>query len=313
MSFQEKTDYELVASSHPPSPPKMTPLLEALKAEKIAQKDKEAIIRNHAHYKDILNVSPSSSLRKEEKRKTTRAEAATVKKAKKGSSVPPKAVQIQAQSSTGPSHGAGNTVSPLVKPQSLPTRQSRKHAAKASKEVIQIPPAVVSVPTPASKDTIVPVAPLKTFSTSVAPPKALFSAPVVPEEVMSNATAPARRGRPVLGLGSRHFEAALSGVGVTGERKRREKSRDPTPTPTPSSAAAGPLQESVSQTRPNTSSPPRRLRHQKEGSSSSGVAVPPVPDANGDSMLSVPVASHGDGGRGGRRRGRGRGGPSRIG
>ena len=311
MSFQEKTDYELVASSHPPSPPKMTPLLEALKAEKIAQKDKEAIIRNHAHYKDILNVSPSSSLRKEEKRKTTRAEAATVKKAKKGSSVPPKAVQIQAQSSTGPSHGAGNTVSPLVKPQSLPTRQSRKHAAKASKEVIQIPPAVVSVPTPASKDTIVPVAPLKTFSTSVAPPKALFSAPVVPEEVMSNATAPARRGRPVLGLGSRHFEAALSGVGVTGERKRREKSRDPTPTP--SLAAAGPLQESVSQTRPNPSSPPRRLRHQKEGSSSSGVAVPPVPDANGDSMLSVPVASHGDGGRGGRRRGRGRGGPSRIG
>jgi regulator of nonsense transcripts 3 len=41
-----------VAASQPPAPPTTTPLLEALKAEKSAQKDKEAILHNHVHYKD---------------------------------------------------------------------------------------------------------------------------------------------------------------------------------------------------------------------------------------------------------------------
>ncbi|KAN0094530.1 hypothetical protein V8E55_002817 [Tylopilus felleus] len=41
-----------VAASHPPPPPTTTPLLEALKAEKSAQKDKDMILRNHVHYKD---------------------------------------------------------------------------------------------------------------------------------------------------------------------------------------------------------------------------------------------------------------------
>ncbi|CAA7266188.1 unnamed protein product [Cyclocybe aegerita] len=57
----------LIASTRPASPPKTTPLLEALKAEKSANKDKEAILRNHAHYNQIM--VPSS--RKEEKKKAS--------------------------------------------------------------------------------------------------------------------------------------------------------------------------------------------------------------------------------------------------
>ncbi|KAN0092725.1 Smg-4/UPF3 family domain containing protein [Tylopilus felleus] len=50
----------LIAASQPLPSPTTTPLLEALKAEKSAQKDKETILRNHAHYKDPA-VSGSSS------------------------------------------------------------------------------------------------------------------------------------------------------------------------------------------------------------------------------------------------------------
>ena len=42
-------------------PPTTTPLLEALKAEKSAQKDKEAILRNHAHYKDPSTLASLTS------------------------------------------------------------------------------------------------------------------------------------------------------------------------------------------------------------------------------------------------------------
>ena len=62
-----------VADIHPPTLPTTTPLLEALKAEKSAQKDKEAILRNHAHYKDIHAAAihaPSSSKREDKKKAT---------------------------------------------------------------------------------------------------------------------------------------------------------------------------------------------------------------------------------------------------
>ena len=236
----------------------MTPLLEALKAEKIARRDANAIIRNHPHYKDILTVSnpPSSSLKK-----TTRAEATTVKKMKKEPAVTPSSSkpvqQNQTKLSLNSSHAVGNTVSsPLVKPTPpVSIRSSRnRHAAKASKEAVQ----------------------QGALPTTTAAPSALLA----PEEATSNAAVLTKRGR--LGLGLRHFEAALSGVGVTtGEQKRGEKSKDAF-TPMASSTAAG-------------------------------------PDANSAGMLAAPVAPHGEGGRGGRRggggRGKGRGGqgPSRIG
>lgn len=63
----------LVASTQPAPAPTSTPLLEALKAEKSAQKDKEAIQRNHAHYKDPIVASglapPVGGSKKEDTRK----------------------------------------------------------------------------------------------------------------------------------------------------------------------------------------------------------------------------------------------------
>ena len=49
-----------------------TPLLDALKAEKSAQRDKEAIQRNHAHYKDAAHASM-----KDESKKKAAAAGAT--------------------------------------------------------------------------------------------------------------------------------------------------------------------------------------------------------------------------------------------
>ncbi|KAN0094534.1 Smg-4/UPF3 family domain containing protein [Tylopilus felleus] len=64
----ESTSLEaLIAASHPPPPPTTTPLLEALKAEKSAKKDKDMILRNHAHYKDPA-VSGSSSKKEDTKK-----------------------------------------------------------------------------------------------------------------------------------------------------------------------------------------------------------------------------------------------------
>ncbi|EJD05305.1 uncharacterized protein FOMMEDRAFT_165771 [Fomitiporia mediterranea MF3/22] len=42
----------LVAASQPPPQPKSTPLLDALRAEKQAQRDRETILKAHAHYRD---------------------------------------------------------------------------------------------------------------------------------------------------------------------------------------------------------------------------------------------------------------------
>ena len=44
--------------------PASTPLLDALKAEKSAQWDKEAFQRNHPHYKDAVQVSKREELKK---------------------------------------------------------------------------------------------------------------------------------------------------------------------------------------------------------------------------------------------------------
>jgi regulator of nonsense transcripts 3 len=54
----------LVASTERPTMPTSTPLLDALKAEKSAQRDKEAIQRNHAHYKDAAQASKKDDSKK---------------------------------------------------------------------------------------------------------------------------------------------------------------------------------------------------------------------------------------------------------
>ena len=56
-------------------------MLEALKAEKSAQKDKEAIIRNHAHYKDPATLGGS---KKDDGKKKAASAAAAKEKATDG-------------------------------------------------------------------------------------------------------------------------------------------------------------------------------------------------------------------------------------
>ncbi|KXN89741.1 Regulator of nonsense transcripts UPF3 [Leucoagaricus sp. SymC.cos] len=302
----------LIASTRPPSPPKTTPLLEALKVEKQAQKDKEAIIRNHAHYKDLLKGSSA----KEEKRKAARAAEAAVAAGKKGKKggvpLPPKPVQIQAKPSAASAPAQkGNT--PSAKPQPSPARPGRKHGAKASKEANPAPPNAAATPAAAPKDAVRAPTP----TAAPAPPKPATPAqpPAQDTTPAPAAPAPARRGRPVLGLGSRHFEAALSGVGVTGDRKRREKGKEAAP------ANLATPRENASQEKPNPPTSPKRSRHQKGNPASAATG----PDANGASVLAVPAGAqveggapppYVNGGRGGKRGGRGgrgRGGPPRVG
>ncbi|KAF8452661.1 Smg-4/UPF3 family-domain-containing protein [Boletus edulis BED1] len=225
----------LIAASQPPPHPTTTPLLEALKAEKSAQKDKEAILRNHAHYKD---VTASGSSRKEEAKK--KAAAATVqqvastkpepsspptsKKVKKAAAVAQKAGLTQAPApvqegqgaamakgvATGASAGAAtSSAKPSIpsparhRPPKEPHGRSLPHAKGETAS------AFASVPVPTSGPTSNP---------QPGPSLAL------PRPGPGQGQAP-RKNRPTVGLG-RHFEAALNGAGVgvlPGDRKRRDK------------------------------------------------------------------------------------------
>src|SRR5260221_6678833 len=70
----------LVASTERPAMPTSTPLLDALKAEKSAQRDKEAIQRNHPHYKDAAQASKKD----DSKRKAAAAASGATSEAKQG-------------------------------------------------------------------------------------------------------------------------------------------------------------------------------------------------------------------------------------
>ncbi|KAG0706582.1 Smg-4/UPF3 family-domain-containing protein [Suillus ampliporus] len=216
----------LIAASQPPAPPTTTPLLEALKAEKSAQKDKEAILRNHAHYKDT--VAAASAARKEEVKKRApvppaapqklpEAKPASLsRKAKKAA-----AAAAAAQKTAPPSQttqiippavkaaSAGNANLPAKPPPQAPATPSTSRQRRPSQSRQQQAPKPPAPPLPSK-----PAAqPNPSASAEAAPP-----AP----------PASGRRGRPVVGLG-RQFEAALNGaVGPSGG-KRREKDAQPGP------------------------------------------------------------------------------------
>lgn len=148
----------------------------------------------------------------------------------------------------------------------------------------------------------------------------------------NSAAAPPRR-RPVIGLASRHFEAALTGAGVNAtaaeRRSRREKERER------ESGTNNAIPGEAKATPPS----PKRDRGAKHGAPGAGPTVkipsilqrldaaPPAimqrdalaaADGNGstpsqDGVPSNPVAGAGRGGRRGRGRGRGMGAPIRGG
>lgn len=188
-----------VAASQPTPHPKTTPLLEALKAEKAANKDKEIIIRNHAHYKD----QPATSSKKDEpKKKPVPAQkpAETAPSGKKGAATkkltapapPPDASAL-------PSVVKNSTAAPSGKPLK-PPKAPKQQLAKAAAAGSSHPSNSAAVANQGSSDSGVPGAPA--------------NASAAPEP---------RRIRPVVGLG-RGFQAALNGAGVG--RAKREKEKD---------------------------------------------------------------------------------------
>ncbi|KAG1740497.1 Smg-4/UPF3 family-domain-containing protein [Suillus paluster] len=208
----------LIAASQPPAPPTTTPLLEALKAEKSAQKDKEAILRNHAHYKDL---ALASSVKKEEVKKKAPVPtpapqkqpevkpAPLSRKAKKAAAAAaavqktaPPAQTAQTISSAAKGVSAGNANLPAKPPPQTPATQANSRQRRPSQSRQQQAPKL-------------PVAPL--------PPKpATQPTPSAGAEVAPTASSSGRRGRPVVGMG-RHFEAALNGaVGPSGGKKREK-------------------------------------------------------------------------------------------
>ena len=280
----------LVASTQPAPQPKSTPLLEALKAEKSANKDKEAILRNHAHYSQIMPP------RKEDKKKNISTPQPQASKATEGTSA--------IDSGSGPKGTADGPITEGTKPPKAPRARAPR--------------------------------PAKNQSNNPSQNAAVDEAAAAPSE------APARRSRPVIGLASRQFEAALSGVGGRDRRTKRERGKEkespapasndngPSSEATPASSVAVPIPPRPSaiasdEVEPRSSSSPKKERTRRSGGRGGGAPpvkisgilqrdtapAPPAVIEQGEGLVNTSVHSSasvaGAENRGGGRRGRGRG------
>lgn len=218
-----------VASTQPQPQPKSTPLLDALKAEKSAQKDKEAILRNHPHYKDVQIASKKEDQKKKEapapSSKPVEPSAPLSKKAAKKAAAAQRAAQqpqkagiSQLQSSATPSTPAVTTTSPPAPPTAPKAMRSGRQQPRAQPQRVE-QQVSKRAGTPSSTTDAAPTAHPPAASTSTAEPTAIHTTSVV---------APGgRRPRAVLGLGaSRQFEAALSGAGVAKPKRERGANKD---------------------------------------------------------------------------------------
>lgn len=213
-----------VAATQPPPPPKTTPLLEALKAEKSAHKDKEAILRNHAHYKELPSGSNASKKEDAKKKGITAPASKQAEHAQVGKKGPRKAALAQ----KGQPQSQGTVAAPTKTPGSSNSAPSAKipSGTKASRSGREHQGRQQQMKAPAAASTATPpiqavVGSEGTNSTTTTTTTAAAQPPATPTA--------SRRARPVIGLASRQFEAALSGAGVgsTGERKpRREREGD---------------------------------------------------------------------------------------
>jgi len=187
-----------VASTQPVAQPKTTPLLEALKAERAATKDRESIIRSHAHYRDQGGKKEDGKVKGSASTKSLQASKHT----------PKKGGANQANTSAATPQARQKEITILPKqPAANPPKQPKSgknprpppaNQAKASPAV----PAAASAPVAAAAGS----------GPSSAPAPA----------------APSKRGRPMIGLG-RQFEAALNGAGVKARPTRakdEEASKD---------------------------------------------------------------------------------------
>ncbi|KAF7439971.1 hypothetical protein PC9H_000308 [Pleurotus ostreatus] len=300
----------LIASTQPAPMPTTTPLLEALKAEKSAAKDREAILRNHAHYKEIAS-------RKEDAKKKAAAsqaarqdpphlasETSSGKRGKKGGAPPLK-------------QGPPLTNAQPVKPPQIQTKPppntspAKPPKAFRSRGKQQAPvESNSSTSTPASQSTNNEVSKVPT------------AGPSQPQAATTSAQPPTAPRRMRLGLASRQFEAALSGVGVSRRRDREDKADSPAgegPRDGVSDGAQTPIQAAI----PLSPRSPKRERRRKEdgasagGGGPNGAGVPGIlqridaPQAQGNINARIdaapPPPNFGPPARGGAPRGRGRG------
>jgi len=218
-----------VASAQPPPLPKTTPLLEALKAEKTAAKDKESILRNHAHYKQA-----EVAVRKGDKKRAPTAPAV----------VPPR--PAAEPPAPNPPSSLGKKAAKRAQAQALAQAQAAAAVQAAAtlapgnnktEPLVVLPapnPRVLHPPAPGpSRPPRPPKAPRgaqqgKTDSPAAAP--AILTAPNITMENPTRTlpTEPSRRTRPVIGIASRQFEAALNIAGLANsasERRKREKEK----------------------------------------------------------------------------------------
>ena len=208
--------------------PTPTPLLDSLKAEKYAQRDKEAIQRKHPHYKDAAQ----HPRRTNPKKMAAAASGATPTRRRNKVAIRPHRLANEPQRGLQPPEG-------VREGRLHDTAEDRKRIrCSTCGQAISIPSPSKGKPWPCDAASINP----KHRSRSTSPVQATSTAPsssrppTDSSAFITTASAPflapassdvyGRRSRPVLVLASRQFEAAVSGVGVTKGGNKRQRAAE---------------------------------------------------------------------------------------
>jgi len=205
-----------------------TPVLDALEAEKSAERDKEAIQRNHPHYKDAALAS------KKDKPKTMAAAAAAfspaceAKEGDKSNAPLRKRAAKRAATASGAAQKASGQPGPATQP-----KAANAFTAPTCSQVIAVfsqQRQVWARRQPSTQTTVHQVEPHRRRISSSRPPtdSGTSITPVpAPSLAPASSDGSGTRSRSVLGLASRQFEAGLSGPGVTkGGTRRRDRAAE---------------------------------------------------------------------------------------
>lgn len=246
----------LVAASQPPPEPKSTPLLDALRAEKQAQRDKETILKAHAHYRD----QGKDDGRRRGKQAVDKDDGGPGKRRRGGKKAEVAAAKAKAAAARD-KEKEREIIPRIAKP---PAKEGAKSANP------------VKVATPANTQA-------STAATNSA------SATTLNRDAPKDGgkdSGRERRPRPVIGLNSRHFAAALNSAGLSVPKKSgrdddQDKKANDGSTPSVEKGEKGAGKEKER----NVTNSPGRERHRggrKRGDSvkSPSAASVKLPDAN---------------------------------
>ncbi|EPQ51819.1 hypothetical protein GLOTRDRAFT_123003 [Gloeophyllum trabeum ATCC 11539] len=211
----------LIASTQPPPPPTTTPLLEALKAEKekATHKAQEPVVvpkliqrekkDTHAHKDE------AGGKKKEKEKEKATGPQSPPRKGKKGGQGGGGAQAPQQQQGKGAKGRPAPAPAPATQHQSQNPSQSQTQKPPSAPKAMR-----GSAPRPHTPTTATPAR-----IDDPEPPTPTTG----PASTNANTAGPARR-RPVIGLASRQFEAALSGAGVRARQREKGESTPATPT-----------------------------------------------------------------------------------